>query len=447
MTADGKPPPGDGVFPGPYPAPFRRDFARWRAGITREKVDHLRREGWCVVDGFMGGGREGGDGGAWASALRAEIAWLARETDAMRPNRTHFTNPEVRASARSAREDSSAFHRPPSADTFISRPTTNAPRRELYVVDAQGTSRYLFAKPHVFEADLHEAETRRKLPELDAFFHAASAEFVAAFADAFEDAERESDASAAPPDASSPASKREGDAPPHPSPPPPRLFALPRLGSGDARRTVKLQHNRGLGGCFPMHYDNPGAPSRRALTAILYLNPRWAPGDGGELVLAPFCAPGVRIAPTHDRLCVFLSDRVCHRVAPSDAERFCLTVWVDARDETDVNRPEDATLRVAPEERATGADVASLAGRLRVAASQRVLSRAVHREQYERSLRECMRSAPREQMEAMLEAHAKALREVEANEALAGVVRRLRMHKEEAEFVAGGECRSYDDDA
>lgn len=114
MTADGKPPPGDGVFPGPYPAPFRRDFARWRAGITREKVDHLRREGWCVVDGFMGGGREGGDGGAWASALRAEIAWLARETDAMRPNRTHFTNPEVRASARSAREDSSAFHRPPS---------------------------------------------------------------------------------------------------------------------------------------------------------------------------------------------------------------------------------------------------------------------------------------------------------------------------------------------
>ena len=313
----------------------------------------------------------------------------------------------------------------------------------VVVVDAQGTSRYLFAKPHVFEADLHEAETRRKLPELDAFFHAASAEFVAAFADAFEDAERESDASAAPPDASSPASKREGAAPPHPSPPPPRLFALPRLGSGDARRTVKLQHNRGLGGCFPMHYDNPGAPSRRALTAILYLNPRWAPGDGGELVLAPFCAPGVRIAPTHDRLCVFLSDRVCHRVAPSDAERFCLTVWVDARDETDANRPEDATLRVAPEERA---DVASLAGRLRVAASQRVLSRAVHREQYERSLRECMRSAPREQMEAMLEAHAKALREVEANEALTGVVRRLRMHKEEAEFVAGGECRSYDDD-
>ena len=115
---------------------------------------------------------------------------------------------------------------------------------------------------------------------------------------------------------------------------------------------------------------------------------------------------------------MFLSDRVCHRVAPSDAERFCLTVWVDARDETDANRPEDATLRVAPEERL---NVAALAGRLRVAASQRVLSRAVHREQYERSLRECMRSAPREQMEAMLEAHAKALREVEANEALAGV--------------------------
>ena len=27
-------------------------------------------------------------------------------------------------------------------------------------------------------------------------------------------------------------------------------------------RTVKLQHNRGGGGCFPLHYDNPGPPSR-----------------------------------------------------------------------------------------------------------------------------------------------------------------------------------------
>ena len=51
-----------------------------------------------------------------------------------------------------------------------------------------------------------------------------------------------------------------------------------------------------------------------------------------------------------------------------------------------------------------------------------------------------MRSAPREQMEAMLEAHAKALREVEVGPALAGVRREVvrPAHQEEAEFVAGG---------
>ena len=197
----------------------------------------------------------------------------------------------------------------------------------------------MFAKPHVFEADLHEAETRRKLPEpTRSSTPRAPSSRAARREDAGEDP-------TAAPGARRPPEARDARSP---SPPPPlSLRARPGSG-GEAHGDSSTTAGRG---CFPRHYDNPGAPSRRALTAILYLNPRWAPGVGGELVLAPFCAPGVRIAPTHDRLCVFLSDRVCHRVAPSDAERFCLTVWVDARDETDANRPEDATLRVAPEER------------------------------------------------------------------------------------------------
>jgi Rps23 Pro-64 3,4-dihydroxylase Tpa1-like proline 4-hydroxylase len=74
---------------------------------------------------------------------------------------------------------------------------------------------------------------------------------------------------------------------------------------------------------FPSLLSNS---SCTATTCILYLNPEWVPGDGGELQLVPFLKRPVRIAPKHDRLAVFLSDRVLHRVLPANKERFCLTV-------------------------------------------------------------------------------------------------------------------------
>ena len=49
----------------------------------------------------------------------------------------------------------------------------------------------------------------------------------------------------------------------------------------------------GGGGCFPLHYDNAGPPSKRRLTCLVYLNPGWADGDGGELQLAPWLRPPV----------------------------------------------------------------------------------------------------------------------------------------------------------
>lgn len=109
--------PDPGSFPGPYPAPFERDPSRWRRSVTPAHVDALRREGWCVVDDFLAGGgaSAGGDGGAWASALREEIKWLAT-TGLMRPNRTHFANPKVRlAPPRS--------HQPPPPPLLVGTPT------------------------------------------------------------------------------------------------------------------------------------------------------------------------------------------------------------------------------------------------------------------------------------------------------------------------------------
>lgn len=88
-----------GSFPGPYPKPFERDWSKWNDAVSAERVSELQRQGWTVIDGFLqggGGAGDGGDCGAWASALREEIKWLAT-TGLMRPNRTHFANPKVRS--------------------------------------------------------------------------------------------------------------------------------------------------------------------------------------------------------------------------------------------------------------------------------------------------------------------------------------------------------------
>jgi Rps23 Pro-64 3,4-dihydroxylase Tpa1-like proline 4-hydroxylase len=53
-------------------------------------------------------------------------------------------------------------------------------------------------------------------------------------------------------------------------------------------RALKAQRNGGYGACFPWHYDNPGRPNQRAITCVLYLNPWWKEGDGGEMVFMPF---------------------------------------------------------------------------------------------------------------------------------------------------------------
>ena len=78
-----------------------------------------------------------------------------------------------------------------------------------------------------------------------------------------------------------------------------------------------MQYNAGHGGCFPYHYDNPGPPSKRQLTCIIYLNPDWTEGDGGELVLWPFLSDSVVIAPKMNRMVIFRSDLVLHRVKPA----------------------------------------------------------------------------------------------------------------------------------
>ena len=135
-------------------------------------------------------------------------------------------------------------------------------------------------------------------------------------------------------------------------------------------KAIKLQVNEGQGGCFPCHFDSDEALDGRRVTAIFYLNPRcqpnpsrlcalvkrcahspsdppassiilfclsnhyvlysWKQGEGGELRLYPFPRrPPVDITPIADRLVLFASTRMLHRVLPSTAaNRSCFTIWM-----------------------------------------------------------------------------------------------------------------------
>lgn len=92
------------------------------------------------------------------------------------------------------------------------------------------------------------------------------------------------------------------------------------------QQALKVQCNKGNGGCFPIHFDSEPSVDSRFLTCILYLN---HPEEiqGGELELYPYKSDVVKIEPLFNRMVIFKSLSMAHRVLPSFSERYCLTVW------------------------------------------------------------------------------------------------------------------------
>lgn len=208
----------------------------------------------------------------------------------------------------------------------------------------------VLSKPGIFELDLHDEARRRCSDELQYLHSEAGLALAAALRRALAGTELRI---------------REG---------------------GTSVSAIKLQLNTGEGGCFPLHYDNPGPPCRRVLTAIVYLNPSWVPGHGGELVLRPFLRRAVVVPPLMDRLVLFRSDRVLHRVLPARAVRYCCSIWFDGADGA-VNRDDDVNLKTS-HLRFTSWDEAEAF--FQASPLQRVISRAVHAELYRDSLLECL---------------------------------------------------------
>jgi SM-20-related protein len=82
------------------------------------------------------------------------------------------------------------------------------------------------------------------------------------------------------------------------------------------------------GGHYARHRDQHRGSGSRLVTAILYLNPAWQPGDGGELRVHPEEGPPADHAPLHGRLVVFRSDELEHEVLPSRTLRVAISGWM-----------------------------------------------------------------------------------------------------------------------
>lgn len=99
-------------------------------------------------------------------------------------------------------------------------------------------------------------------------------------------------------------------------------------------------YNPNMGARYERHRDafptdDPEDTHQRRVTAILYLNPGWTPGHGGELKIYGHSngngmtdAADRTVDPLLGRLVIFLSGVVDHAVLPANQQRFALTAWM-----------------------------------------------------------------------------------------------------------------------
>lgn len=89
------------------------------------------------------------------------------------------------------------------------------------------------------------------------------------------------------------------------------------------------------GAFYKPHLDRHAGTSDRVVTAILYLNPDWQPGDGGELKLwtteGEKSGAFVLIEPRMGTLVCFLAGDFWHEVLPAKKTRMSITGWFRQR--------------------------------------------------------------------------------------------------------------------
>jgi SM-20-related protein len=83
---------------------------------------------------------------------------------------------------------------------------------------------------------------------------------------------------------------------------------------------------------YQEHIDQPLKQSffqgERKISFVLYLNPAWQKGDGGEFIYKDSRQNMISVEPLFNRLVFFRSDTVPHSVAPAKKARWSLTGWM-----------------------------------------------------------------------------------------------------------------------
>jgi SM-20-related protein len=89
------------------------------------------------------------------------------------------------------------------------------------------------------------------------------------------------------------------------------------------------------GAFYKPHLDRHAGTSDRIVTTILYLNPDWQPGDGGELKLwttvGSQSGAFVLIEPRLGTLVCFMAGDFWHEVLPTTKPRMSITGWFRQR--------------------------------------------------------------------------------------------------------------------
>lgn len=86
-----------------------------------------------------------------------------------------------------------------------------------------------------------------------------------------------------------------------------------------------------VGAGYRRHLDTFRDGPSRLLSTVLYLNPDWRAGDGGELLLYQGEHELARVAPCFARFAVFLSADFPHEVLPARRERLSVAGWFRPR--------------------------------------------------------------------------------------------------------------------
>ncbi len=85
------------------------------------------------------------------------------------------------------------------------------------------------------------------------------------------------------------------------------------------------------GAFYKAHLDRHAGTSDRIVTTILYLNPGWQPGDGGELKLwttaGDKAGAFILIEPRMGTLVCFMAADFWHEVLPARKTRMSITGW------------------------------------------------------------------------------------------------------------------------